>query len=198
MPVDPGQPERSGRFQGSNRSECGLHTKTKDNNPNNGGKESGIGGSGGDGRQAVHIPTANCPSCLDLTAKNLTELVQHTLDPLSDPSQYPPLLLEIYIPACSHCIAFAPVYERIAHLSVLQKQPIKVARVSFEEFDHVKGREKRVFGDVSGVPRVYLLAGKQHQMDMREQATRYTGDLSTEGLMKWLKLKSGGRVDIRV
>ncbi|KAL7571829.1 hypothetical protein ACA910_002910 [Epithemia clementina (nom. ined.)] len=148
QPVDGVAEERSGRFVGMGRTECGIHStrakiqkmlaeaaaaSQKTNNVSSSGANSGFfgrlfgskqesdGSSGSDeSDSSVADSTAPlpCSGCLELVPKSLVDVLQKGTTDL---------LIEFHSPLCGHCRQFAPTYEEVA-LELMPDTNIEVAR----------------------------------------------------------------------
>jgi len=126
--------ERSGRFQGQNRSECGIHSQLA--------KLAKIRMEAKARNQ--HL-TLDCNNCFDILKSTFESYV------LNSPRD---VLLLCYSPFCDHCIDNTPKYAELAS-ALASVEKLLVARMDFaQNFIPDAGKEKGFL--VYGLPTLYL------------------------------------------
>jgi len=168
VPIDPNADERSGRFVGLNKTECGMHShlekihKMKEEAEKN--------------KYEFITPTLECTYCEEADATNFDEIV---LNAKRD------ILLEFYSPYCSGCQEMAPIYDKIAFALHSLYEKITVVRFDITE-NEIPQSGKDVGMDVEVTPSLYLV---QHSTPSIEVAL-FEGGHDFGSLMEWLELKT--------
>eukprot|EP00977_Amphora_coffeiformis_P004251 scaffold896_cov172-Amphora_coffeaeformis.AAC.18 len=163
--VAPDAAERSGRFQGLNQTECGMHEKDKEKfidsipemeqykplDPYRGGKD-----------------------FLELNAQTLDELV------LDEEHASSSMLLVFFSPLCGHCRHFMPTFMEVAHYLQRFGSSIKAARFNVRE-NRIPDRAKEAGLRVAGVPTVFLVQHKPFRV------AKFMGGRDKDSILEWLK-----------
>jgi thiol-disulfide isomerase/thioredoxin len=164
--------ERSGRFFGLNRTECGLHThlqKVKALKKQK--KESG---------EELEVPELKCEKCIELNAVNFVETVVQNTNNI-EKNEGSLLLLEFYSPFCGSCQEFAPTLNRLANDQI----HARVARFDITEQSIPKINNKEIF-KVEATPTLYLVRNSPSFY-----AERYTGKHHEyDDILRWLAKRS--------
>ena len=111
--------ERSGRFFGMNKTECGLHSVRAK-------------------RKDFTAPTLVCDKCIDTNTDNFVEVI-------TTEEKEEEVLLEFYSPYCGGCQAFAPTLNKIANHLSTNIPNSKVVRFDITEDDIPQIDENDVF-----------------------------------------------------
>lgn len=160
--VDPGAPERSGRFVGLNRTECGLHSHLE--------KVQRLKAEAESRGEELESPKLVCDECIELNKDNFDDIV------LKGPDS---LLFEFYSPFCGACQEFAPTLHAIAkRLSEVTK--IKTARFDVTTQPVPESGVKAGI-DVDSTPQLFLI--------LREPSFRvvpYEGDNEYDAIKSWI------------
>mmetsp|Transcript_18044 Transcript_18044/g.37514 ORF Transcript_18044/g.37514 Transcript_18044/m.37514 type:complete len:638 (-) Transcript_18044:1-1914(-) len=174
--VDADALERSGRFVGLNRTECGLHahiekiTRQKQEALERGDEWS--------------VPTLICLKCVDLTVETFEKMVTNpSLIPSSTMEGQPTelLLIEFYSPYCGGCQQFAPTLDRLAdHISEEMPQ-VRVARFDITEHDIPLVDGKDMF-EVEVTPTLYRV---RYEPSFRVE--RYESDHGYDRILEWVR-----------
>jgi len=152
--------ERSGRFKGLNRSECGIHSHKKKIQKM---REEGLD---------EDTPTLLCDDCLDLDESTfISEVVQGSKD----------FLIEFYSPLCGACQNFSPTFDKIATM-LKSKANLEVARFAITFQDIPQSGVEMGF-DIQKVPQLYLVTRTPLAV------TSYPGENEFNFIIDWLKQK---------
>jgi len=163
--------ERSGRFQGLNRSECGMHEIS----------------SWSDHHQLGHgtapeEPNANGKYYVDVTPKTFDRVVLE-----ENKTSSASVLLLFYAPKCEHCRVFAPTFLSLARdfygnktSSGVHHYNIRAARFNTKEH-HIPRNVKHAGFRVTGTPNLFLV--QHHPL----RITKHSGKRDKESILKWLR-----------
>lgn len=160
--VSSNAPERSGRFVGLNKTECGMHSHLEKIKRMKQEAEA-------QGRE-FEMPTLPCDDCLEVNAGSFDELV---LKGSSD------MLLEFYSPMCGACQEFSPTFKELAK-ALKPISAIEVARYDVTESMIPESGVKAGFVLVA-TPQLYLIQRNPFQVALHEGPT----DLNS--LLGWLR-----------
>ena len=152
--------ERSGRFVGMNKTECGLHSVRAKRQQ---AKEDGV---------VFNAPTLVCGKCIDTNTDNFIEVI--TTGEKEDE-----VLFEFYSPYCGGCQAFAPTLNRIANHISSNIPNSKVVRFDITEEDIPQIDGKDVF-KVETTPTLYRV-----RYSPSFQVEFYTGDHEFDSIIEW-------------
>jgi len=154
--------ERSGRFVGMNKTECGLHSVRAKR------QQAKVD----DGEEST-APSLVCDKCIDTNTDNFVEVI-------SSGKKEQEVLLEFYSPYCGGCQAFAPTLNRIAnHLSPNSRN--SVVRFDITEHDIPQIDGKDVF-KVETTPTLYRVS-----YSPSFQVEFYTGDHDFDSIIDWFR-----------
>jgi len=159
--------ERSGRFIGFNRTECGLHSHLQ--------KIKALKKHKKDSGEELAVPELLCEKCIDLNRETFMETVRS--NNLQEKSL---LLLEFYSPFCGSCHEFAPILNRVANY---QMPNVKVARFDITEQSIPKIDNQEVF-QVEATPTLYLV-----RYNPSFHAELYNGNHDFVEILRWLTEK---------
>eukprot|EP00808_Paulinella_micropora_P030753 g4953.t1 len=154
----PGAGEREGRWAGQEHSECGMHEHLEKYKKYMNGKE---------------VPSLPCFRCVTVTSSSfMTEVVQAATQK--------DVLLELYSPWCSHCVAFAPHLANVAERLHTWRHKIRVARM--DAVTHTLPPEAQKLGyKVAAFPTMYLINHAQP-----DNLIEYKGQHTEDALFNWL------------
>ena len=155
--------ERSGRFNGLNRTECGLHSHLN--------KIKALKKQKEESGEELAIPELECKKCIEVDESNFSEAVY------DDPQDNSLLLLEFYSPFCGSCQEFAPVMNRLAN-NMIPK--VKVARFDITEQSIPKYNEQEVF-QVEATPTLYVVS---YSPSFHAQV--YSGKHEFDAILQWI------------
>ena len=178
-PVDKGAAERSGRFVGLGKTECGIHSTRKKIKRMREEAEK----VGRDFEGTTSLP---CPGCdYEISPETFDEVV------FGDGKKYDFLLLEFYSPLCGGCQEFAPKFKKIAK-AINQKGGgrIKTGRFDITEHDVPKsGADQGIV--IEATPDLYLV--KSDVEKSGSTIVRYGGDgeHEVEPILLWLTKETG-------
>ncbi|KAK2817261.1 hypothetical protein Q5P01_025452 [Channa striata] len=96
-------------------------------------------------------------------------------------SENPFLLVEFYAPWCGHCRQLEPLYEEAAAKLKAEESDMRLAKV-----DAIEETELAEEFDVVSFPTLKLFINGD-----RKQPVDYTGKRSAEGIIQWMKRRSG-------
>ncbi|XP_072458015.1 protein disulfide-isomerase A2 [Notamacropus eugenii] len=119
------------------------------------------------------------PSDELLEEEDILVLTRHNFDRALREHRY--LLVEFYAPWCGHCQALAPEYAKAASLLKNESSELKLAKV-----DGPAEQDLVVEFGVTGYPVL-----KFFQDGDRSQPVEFTGPREAEGIVRWLKRRSG-------
>jgi len=159
--VDASAPERSGRFVGLNRTECGMHAHLE--------KIQQMRAKAAEDEEEFSMPTLPCADCRDVDAANFQNKIVETTDR--------DILLEFYSPLCGACQDFAPTMQRIV---AKVKDRITVSRFDITDNDVSDQMEQQGF-NVEVTPTLYLV---QHNPF---RVTKYKGRHSEFATVDWVE-----------
>ena len=177
-PVDQGAAERSGRFVGLGKTECGIHSTRKKIKHMREEAEK----AGRDFEGTTSLP---CPGCdYEISPETFDEVV-------FGKENYDFLLLEFYSPLCGGCQEFAPKFKRIAK-TINQRGGgrIKTGRFDITEHDVPKsGADQGI--TIEATPALYLV--KSDVAKSSSTIVRYGGDgeHEVEPILLWLTKETG-------
>lgn len=164
MPVAKDANERSGRFVGLNKTECGMHSHLE--------KIKRMREEAKQDNRVFEMPTLPCSDCLDVDTSRFDELVVQ--------SNYE-MLLEFYSPLCGTCQEFSPQYNLVAkYLKPLHN--FKVARFDITE-SGVPPYVERVF-PVQATPELYIVQREPFRVE------HFRGGHDVPSILKWLESKT--------
>ena len=179
-PVDQGAVERSGRFVGLGKTECGIHsTRKKIKRMREEAEEVG--------RDFEGTTSLPCPGCdYEISPETFDEVVFG-----NGRENYDFLLLEFYSPLCGGCQEFAPKFKRIAK-TINQRGGgrIKTGRFDITEHDVPKsGADQGI--TIEATPALYLV--KSDVAKSGSTIVRYGGDgeHEVEPILLWLTKETG-------
>ena len=172
--VTPDAAERSGRFQGLNQTECGMHVKDIETDMIQNFKENEEDVS----MNVQRASDTNAKDYWDLNPKSLYEMVLDEERVSSD------MLLVFYSPRCGHCRAFMPTFLEVArHLRqyppVGSHRMVQAGRFNVLE-NRVPDTAKTAGLRVAGVPTIFLV---QHEPF---RVTKFIGRRDKDTILKWL------------
>lgn len=160
-----GSDERSGRFVGMNRTECGLHSHR---NKIHAEKEQALAKL-----ENVEAPKLDCKNCIELNVDNFEDVVTNSLR--GDEQ----LLVEFYSPYCGGCQAFAPILNLVADHLTSEGTGIKVSRFDITEHDAPTIANEDFF-HVEVTPTMFRV---RHPFSVEE----YKGEHTFDNIVTWLK-----------
>lgn len=106
--VSPDAEERSGRFQGLHKTECGMHAHREKIQQMQ--EEAGS-------EEEMELPSLPCEGCIDVDETTFDSIVVHSSKDL---------LIEFYSPLCGACQEFSPTFNEVA--KKVKSQSVDVAR----------------------------------------------------------------------
>lgn len=164
-PVDAAASERSGRFVGMQKTECGMHIHFE--------KIEKMRQDARKKNQVFEMPKLPCDGCLEVDMSNFDQLV---LGGQID------MLIEFYSPMCSHCQNFAPKYDVV--LKKLKSIPdVEVARMDIT-IHKIPESGKAAGFKVDSFPALYLVQRTPFK------AILYTGEHEVSPILDWLEWKT--------
>lgn len=176
-PVDQGASERSGRFVGLGRTECGIHsTRKKIKRMRQEAEKAGRGFEG--------IASLPCPGCdYEISPERFDEVVLSS-------KEYQFLLLEFYSPLCGGCQEFSPKFNRIVTaINQVATGRIKTGRYDITEHDVPKsGADQGI--SIEATPALYLVKAKRPSPTI----IHFDGEHEVEPILQWISKEVG--VDI--
>uniref|UniRef100_A0A665W7B2 Protein disulfide-isomerase n=1 Tax=Echeneis naucrates TaxID=173247 RepID=A0A665W7B2_ECHNA len=116
--------------------------------------------------------------------KDVMVLHINNFDRALSENQY--LLVEFYAPWCGHCKQLEPQYAEAAGKLKAEELAIRLAKV-----DATEERELSDEFDVGGFPTLILFINGQ-----RKQPITYTGKRSADGIIKWMKRRTGPGAEV--
>mmetsp|Transcript_19491 Transcript_19491/g.43367 ORF Transcript_19491/g.43367 Transcript_19491/m.43367 type:complete len:539 (+) Transcript_19491:105-1721(+) len=183
-PVEKGAAERSGRFVGLGRTECGIHATRKKIKRMRQEAEK----AGRDFEGTMSLP---CPGCdFDVTPSTFDDIVLHggsSNNNDDDVDGYRMLLLEFYSPLCGGCQEFAPKFKKIikALAEAGVKNKIDVARYDITDHD-VPNSGMDAGIEILATPDLYLV-----KRGDPVKIVHYDGEHEVEPVIQWLSQKAG-------
>lgn len=174
--MDKSAGERSGRFIGLNKTECGMHEHLervkraqeiqRGNTPEDRYKQLQA--------EQFHKHKLLCSSCIEVDPSNFEELL---VTPSDSNIHY---VVEFYSPFCGSCQEFAPIYYRVA-FRLKQEYALKVRAARFDVTEHdVSAKMKEQGFGIDETPTLfYVSPGKD--------PVRYTGDKNEQNIMDWVE-----------
>ena len=120
-----------------------------------------------------------------------------------------PVLVEIYAPRCSYCMAFAHSFEAVAHSVNVAKSPVLLARLNVEDPSEEVQKLREAWG-VRGVPSVIflpkgmfsgegsvpLVPPSEDPMESAEDLWEGGADMSAERVLAFLATQIGEEVPL--
>ena len=182
-PVDQGAAERSGRFVGLGKTECGIHSTRKKIKRMRENAEK----AGRDFEGTTSLP---CPGCdYEISPETFDEVVFG-----NGREKYDFLLLEFYSPLCGGCQEFAPKFKKIVK-AIDQRGGgrIKTGRFDITEHDVPKsGADQGII--IEATPSLYLV--KSGVAKSGSTIVRYgeDGEHEVEPILLWLTKETGVEV----
>lgn len=168
-PIAKGEPERAGRFSGSNETECGMHTHLAKVEK----QLAELRSKAARGRGSSRGPTLPCDGCLELESGTFKELVLETQRDM---------VIEFYSPYCSHCRVMAPKYQKVA-TSLAAVPEIIVARMDMTQ-NKIPSEGQGAEFDVHGFPTICLVRPIRPG---KIRVLKYTGHHNERAVLTWLK-----------
>mmetsp|Transcript_93325 Transcript_93325/g.216981 ORF Transcript_93325/g.216981 Transcript_93325/m.216981 type:complete len:467 (+) Transcript_93325:116-1516(+) len=167
--VSKGESERAGRFDGVNRTECGMHKHAaKIESMREEAAEHGV---------PFEIPNLPCSSCLDVRPGTFWDAV---LDTKHD------MLVEFYSPFCGHCHDAAPKYEEVGKRVREVAPDFGLARMDIISYDIPLVGQDAGFV-LEAYPTIFLV--RPGSVPGKPLVQRYTGKKEVRPLLEWLKQK---------
>ena len=194
QPVDRAAEERSGRFVGMDRTECGIHASAAKIEEMQKGAVARVttpqakdAKSKTDQQAVTRVQQTKkkrerlpCTNCLELDPKSFLELLETgTKD----------ILIEFYSPYCGHCVHYAPTYDDISLELQKHSSLIQVAR--YDVFTHKVPKEAKEQGfEVRGTPTLYLVRRPRQKDSSKFVAERLQGGRSKSAVLEWVNKNS--------
>jgi len=193
LPVGPNDPERSGRFRGMNRTECGIHShlkkvkKLKDDAKR-------------EGKEFI-APRVPCRECVDLNNDNFDDAILRGLMPgklrgarkkVAEEGGTPPdILLEFYSPYCGACQDWGPHFASLA-AKLKRAVPDRLAVARFDITEHpVPESGKQLGMDVESTPAMYLILRKPKLEAIFYDGEHIGGDGGVREVLEFLEDETG-------
>ena len=161
--VDDSAPERSGRFVGLNRTECGMHEHLE--------KIQQMKAKSVENEEEFVMPFLPCGDCHDVDLTNFQQDIVLTTSR--------DILLEFYSPLCGACQDFAPTLKRIVEKV---KDRITVSRFDITDSDVTNQMHEQGF-NLEVTPTLFLV---QHNPF---RVTKYEGSHGEFDIIDWLERK---------
>ena len=173
-PVEKGAAERSGRFVGLGRTECGIHATRKKIKRMRQEAEK----AGRDFEGTMSLP---CPGCdYDITPDTFDKIVLHGSN-----SGNKMLLIEFYSPLCGGCQEFAPKLKSIVKKLSGVRDRIEVGRYDITDHDVPKsGLDEGI--EIAATPDLYLVKQRDPL-----KILHYDGEHEVEPVLQWISQKTG-------
>ena len=187
-PVDQGAGERSGRFVGLGRTECGIHSTRKKIKRMRQEAEKA-------GRDFEGMASLPCPGCdYEISPETFDDIV---FGGGSSSKEYEFLLLEFYSPLCGGCQEFAPKFKKIIAAIKQKATPgqIKTGRYDITEHDVPKSGADRGIS-IEATPDLYLVK-KSAAANSNPTIIHYDGEHEVEPILQWISKETGVQVEIR-
>jgi len=166
-PVTKGESERAGRFSGTNKTECGIHSHNE--------KLEAMRQEAAEHGVPFEVPTVPCGLCLEVRPGNFWELVLETRHDM---------LMEFYSPFCGHCHEMAPKYEEIGRRVLAVAPEFKVARMDIISHEvPLVGRDAGF--ELDAYPTIFLVRPGAELG--KPQLTKYMGTKDVKPLLEWLR-----------
>jgi len=177
--------ERSGRFVGMDKTECGMHSiqakalaaqkaaQVKSESVKTTGSSSSQDGLKKKKKHDGPEPLP-CTGCLELDPTTLMDLIDSgTTD----------VLMEFHSPFCGHCRNFAPTYEKVAQ-ALLDHASIDVARYDIT-YQKIPKKAEELGIKVTSTPTLFFV-----QRLPEFSVEKFKGTRTAEGIVDWIKSKT--------
>ena len=177
-PVDQGAAERSGRFVGLGRTECGIHSTRKKIKRMRQEAEKA-------GRDFEGMASLPCPGCdYEISPETFDDVVFG-----GSSKEYEFLMLEFYSPLCGGCQEFAPKFKKI--IAVINQKAtgqIKTGRYDITEHDVPKsGADQGI--SIEATPDLYLV--KKSATKSTPTILHFDGEHEVEPILQWISKETG-------